>query len=168
MTVKLACLYLFRAETRGNPDVFLQCTTRVIIGGWVSLEVVHQLGDGLFHLQRHGCHNMLRYTGRFSGHRYSCERWSGEWGRRRERMTTKKSNQRPSLFCKPLRRTISLSRSRCSISSFHKLNEGRADWNTSKCIKGPNLAVSDVPEHTVNHFNAFYIRCENRLKQQNL
>lgn len=65
-------LYLLRTEARGDPDIFLQCTSRVIIRGGVSLEVVHQLGDGLFHLQRHGCHNMLLYTNRFSGHRYSC------------------------------------------------------------------------------------------------
>ncbi len=65
-------VYLLRTEAGGNPGVFLQCTSRVIIRGGVPLEVVHQLGDGLLHLQRHGCHNMLLYTNRFSGHRYSC------------------------------------------------------------------------------------------------
>lgn len=75
-------VYLLRTEARGNPDILLQCTSRVIIRGWVSLEVVHQLGDGLFHLQRHGCHNMLLYTNRFSGHRYSY--WGNRQGVRRE------------------------------------------------------------------------------------
>lgn len=75
-------VYLLRTEARGNPDVLLQCTSRVVIRGWVSLEVVHQLGDGLFHLQRHGCHNMLLYTNRFSGHRYSY--WGNRQGVRRE------------------------------------------------------------------------------------
>lgn len=78
---ELVVVYLLRTEARGNPDILLQCTSRVIIRGRVSLEVVHQLGDGLFHLQRHGCHNMLLCTNRFSGHRFSY------WGKRQKKTT---------------------------------------------------------------------------------
>ena len=65
-------VYLLRTEGGGDPGVFLQRAARVVVRGGVPLEVVHQLGDGLFHLQRHGCHNMLLYTNQFSGHRCSC------------------------------------------------------------------------------------------------
>ena len=83
---------LLRTEAGGNPDVLFQRTSRVIIRGGVPLEVVHQLGDGLFHLQRHGCHNMLLYTDRFSGHRYSCRgnRQEGEQRGRKEDLRGKK------------------------------------------------------------------------------
>ena len=54
--------YLLRTEAWGHPHVLLQGTARVVIRSGVSLEVVHELGDGLLHLQRHGCHYMLLYT----------------------------------------------------------------------------------------------------------
>lgn len=64
--------YLLRTEAGWNPDVFLQSASGVIIRGGVPLEVVHQLGDGLLHLQRHGCHNMLCCTRCFRGGWYTC------------------------------------------------------------------------------------------------
>lgn len=65
--------YLLRTEAWGDPHVLLQCTPRVVIRSGISLEVVHELGDGLLHLQRHGCHYMLLYTEHLSGHRFPCQ-----------------------------------------------------------------------------------------------
>lgn len=68
----MAPTYLLGTKAGGDPGVLLQCTSGVIIGGGVPLEVIHQLGDGLLHLQRHGCHNILLQTERFGGHGDSC------------------------------------------------------------------------------------------------
>ena len=60
--MRVRCKYLFRFESRWYPGILLQGTAWVIVWGWVPLEVVHQLGDRLLHLYRHGCHCMLLTT----------------------------------------------------------------------------------------------------------
>lgn len=53
------CQYLFRFEAGRHPGVLLQSAARVIVRRGVPLKVVHQLGHGLLHLQRHDRHNMI-------------------------------------------------------------------------------------------------------------
>lgn len=50
---------LFRFESGWHPSILLKSTARVIVRCRVPLEVVHQFGHRLLHLQRHGSHNML-------------------------------------------------------------------------------------------------------------
>lgn len=57
--MSVRCQYLLRFESRWNPGVLLQGTAGVVVRRGVPLEVVHQLGDRLLHLYRHGCHSML-------------------------------------------------------------------------------------------------------------
>lgn len=54
--------YLFWFEAWWDPGVLLQGAARVVVRGGVPLEVVHELGDRLLHLDRHGCHCMLLPT----------------------------------------------------------------------------------------------------------